>query len=251
MGNIHDIFLDSNPVNDITDKDYQGIYFLINAAKAFSRNIHNGIYIIDYFKQNFLYVSENMTYWYGLSSAEIQKMGHNFYLKYIPENEQKTLLEINKKGFDLFNEIPISERLDYSISYDFHIIHGKELKLINQHYTPIALTRKGHIWLALCIISISTNNSSNCIVTNKSNSTSYYEYSLEKHKWIKKEHAAIKELERNILILSSQGYTMDEIADKLCKSTDTIKACKKILFAKFEVRNIIEALHYAINHNLL
>ena len=61
MGNIHDIFLDSNPVNDITDKDYQGIDFLINAAKAFSRNIHNGIYIIDYFKQNFLYVSENMT----------------------------------------------------------------------------------------------------------------------------------------------------------------------------------------------
>ncbi len=36
------------------------------------------------------------------------------------------LLEINKKGFDLFNEIPITERLDYTISYDFHIVQGRK-----------------------------------------------------------------------------------------------------------------------------
>lgn len=70
----------------------------------------------------------------------------------------------------------------------------------------------------------------------KSGSKSYYEYSLDKHKWIKKEGITLSETERDVLILSAQGYTMNDIADKLCKSIDTIKACKRTLFSKWESR---------------
>lgn len=44
---------------------------------------------------------------------------------------------------------------------------------------------------------------------------------------------------------------MNDIADKLCKSIDTIKACKRGLFSKFGVKNIAEALSYATNYKLL
>lgn len=161
------------------------------------------------------------------------------------------LLEINKKGFELFNEIPFTERFDYTISYDFHIIRGKKLRLVNHNLTPMVLTKDGRIWLALCTISMSARNAPGYIIMKKSGSKSYYEYSLNKHKWIKKEGITLSETERDVLVLSAQGYTMNDIADKLCKSVDTIKACKRALFSKLGVRNIAEALSYATNYKLL
>lgn len=85
----------------------------------------------------------------------------------------------------------------------------------------------------------------------KSGSKSYYEYSLDEHKWIEKEGITLSETERDVLTLSAQGYTMNDIADKLCKSIDTIKACKRGLFSKLGVKNIAEALSYATNYKLL
>lgn len=123
--NVGDFFLVSNSVYNVTDEDYLKINLLVNAAKAFARSTHQCVYIIDYFKKNFLYVSENLAYWCGQTSDKIKDFGYRFYLDYVPEKEQQMLLEINKKGFDLFNEIPFVERLNYTISYDFHIIHGR------------------------------------------------------------------------------------------------------------------------------
>lgn len=249
--NIRDFFLESNSVYNVTEEDYGKINILISAAKAFARSTHQCVYVIDYYKQNFLYVSENLSYWCGQTSDKIKDFGYQLYSDYVPEKDQQMLLEINKKGFELFNEIPLSERLDYTISYNFHIIHGKKLRLVNHHLTPMLLTKEGRIWLALCTIAMASSNTAGCIIFKKPGDKSYYEYSLEKHKWIKKESITLNDTERDVLTLSAQGYTMNDIADKLCKSVDTIKACKRALFSKLGVKNIAEALSYAINYALL
>lgn len=249
--NVGDFFIVSNSVYNITDEDYQKTKLLVNAAKAFARSTYQCVYIIDYFKQNFLYVSNDMAYWCGQAADKIKDFGYQFYLNYIPEDELQMLLEINKKGFDLFNEVPFGERPDYTISYDFHVKNGRNLRLVNHHLTPMVLTKDGRIWLALCTISMSARNTPGHIIMKKSGSKSYFEYSLEKHRWIKKEGITLSETERDVLVLSAQGYTMNEIAGRLCKSVDTIKACKRALFSKLDVRNIVEALSYATNYQLL
>lgn len=66
--NIRDFFLESNSVYNVTDEDYGKINILISAAKAFARSTHQCVYVIDYYKQNFLYVSENLSYWCGQTS---------------------------------------------------------------------------------------------------------------------------------------------------------------------------------------
>ena len=167
------------------------------------------------------------------------------------QNEGYKILSAHQWYSFLFNEIPFTERFDYTISYDFHIIRGKKLRLVNHNLTPMVLTKDGRIWLALCTISMSARNAPGYIIMKKSGSKSYYEYSLDKHKWIKKEGITLSETERDVLVLSAQGYTMNDIADKLCKSVDTIKACKRALFSKLGVRNIAEALSYATNYKLL
>ena len=61
----------------------------------------------------------------------------------------------------------------------------------------------------------------------------------------------ISEGERAVLILSIQGYTMSEIADKICLSPDTIKKYRQRIFEKLDVRNISEAIVAAANNKLL
>ena len=105
--------------------------------------------------------------------------------------------------------------------------------------------------LALCTITQSARNTPGNIIMRMEKSPEYYEYSLTKKTWIKKCDVSLTEIERDILHLSTQGYTMKEIAEKLCKSLDTIKTYKRRLFSKLEVKNITEALSFATNYNLL
>lgn len=249
--NIGDFFLYSNSVRNVTEEDYAKITLLVNAAEAFSRSTYQCVYIIDYFRRNFLYVSENMAYLFGQKASEIKDFGYKLYTDHVPLKDQQMLLEINKKGFDLFNELPVSERMDYSIAYDFHIINGKKQRLVNHTLTPILLTKEGRIWLALCTFALSARNSPGHIIMKKSGSNKFYEFSLDEHKWQYKDAILLNETEREVLILSAQGYTMNEIADRLCKSIDTIKACKRNLFARLGVKNIAEALSYATNYRIL
>ena len=44
---------------------------------------------------------------------------------------------------------------------------------------------------------------------------------------------------------------MNDIADRMCKSVDTIKACKRSIFAKLGVKNIAEALFHVANYQLM
>lgn len=249
--NIEDFFLYSNSVQNVTEEDYAKITLLVNAAEAFARSTYQCVYIIDYFRKNFLYVSENMAYLFGQTAGEIKASGYKLYTDHVPLKDQQMLLEINKKGFDLFNELPVSERTDYSIAYDFHIINGKKQRLVNHTLTPILLTKEGRIWLALCTFALSARNSPGHIIMKKSGSNKYYEFSLDEHKWQYKDAILLNETEREVLIFSAQGYTMNEIADRLCKSIDTIKACKRNLFARLGVKNIAEALSYATNYRIL
>jgi DNA-binding NarL/FixJ family response regulator len=61
----------------------------------------------------------------------------------------------------------------------------------------------------------------------------------------------LTEGEKSVLTLSIQGYTMSEIADRICLSPDTVKKYRQRIFEKLGVRNISEAIAAATNNKLL
>ena len=155
--NIDDFFIPDNEVRMTEELDYTRVVEYIRSAEAFSRSTYQSIYIIDYFKQNFLYVSPNPMFLCGLSPEQMMELGYEFYLKYVPEDEQPLLLELNRAGFAFQNKLPVDERKDWYIQYDFHIINNGHPILINHKLTPIAQTSDGRIWLALCVVSASNH----------------------------------------------------------------------------------------------
>jgi hypothetical protein len=59
MAQIDEFFFDTNRVEGITEADYERVKPYVEAAQAFAQSTYQSIYIIDYFRKNFLYVSDN------------------------------------------------------------------------------------------------------------------------------------------------------------------------------------------------
>jgi len=251
MVRIKDFFIPENVVSDIPEEEYQKISTLIATFDAISRIIYQSLYIIDYNKQNFLHVSNNPLFLCGHTAQEVKEMGYMFYINHVSEQEQIMLTEINTAGFNFFEKIPVNEKIKTTISYDFHLENGRKKTLINHKLTPILLTEEGKIWLAACVVSLSSHSSQGNVVLRIIDHPVFWEYSLVSHHWKENKGITLSEREKDTLLLSAQGYSMNEIADKLCIALDTVRFYKKNIFEKLQVKNIVEALSFATTYKLL
>jgi DNA-binding CsgD family transcriptional regulator len=244
-------FIPENAVGEAEGLDYSQVEPLIRTAEALAQTIYQSVYIIDYLKQGFLYVSDNPLFLCGQTRQEVLDAGYEFYLKHVPKEELDMLREINTAGFRFFNEIPKEERLGVSISYDFHLMAGNRKFLINHKLTPLMLAKDGRVWLAVCVVSYSAQDKPGQIVVRKNNTKIFWHYSMCDHQWHQGECVSLSEEEKAILLLSAQGLKMEEIAERIFKSVDTVKFYKRRLFEKLGARNITEALSFATNYRLI
>jgi len=255
MNRIDDFFIYKNRVDGITEADYERVRPKIEAVAAAARTSNNSIYIIDYHKRNFLYASENPM----LAPVGLKNMGYALYLNYVPEEEQAMLLEINRAGLEEFSRIDVADKMDFVISYDFHFIQNGRSRMVNHRLTPLELNAKEQLWLALCSFTLSprkdfgnvrmwrATESGNGIVGNRD----VREYSLADGKWHDSTPIVLTETEQNLLMMSAQGYTTEEIADRLFRSVDTMKYHRKKLFRKLGVETISEALATVMSSNVM
>ena len=84
---IDDFFIPDNEIRLPEELDYTRVSEYVRSAEAFSRSTYQSVYIIDYFRQNFLYVSPNPMFLCGLSPQQMQDLGYRFYIQYVPEEE--------------------------------------------------------------------------------------------------------------------------------------------------------------------
>ncbi len=252
MANVNDFFYSKNTVNNVSDDDQRQTVDYLEPVKAFARTTYKSIYIIDYEKKGFEYVSDNPLFLCGHTAEEVEQMGYAFYFKYVTKPDLDLLLKINTIGFDFYEKIPVEERKNYTISYDFHLKNNEgKVILINQKLTPLFLTNEGKIWKALCIISLSAEQISGNIKVYKKGDNKIFKYDLEGDFWKTTEKIVLTSRESEILRYSIRGYTINEIAEAIFVSPDTVKFHRRKLFDKLEVVNISEAIAYATNNRLI
>ncbi|HJY13057.1 MAG TPA: hypothetical protein VJ304_09745, partial [Flavobacterium sp.] len=85
--NINSSLLTKNRVEKISEEDRLQQQHYLDVVKSFSRLTYESIYVIDYEKMAFEYVSENPLFLCGHSSAEVLNMGYDFYFKNVPESD--------------------------------------------------------------------------------------------------------------------------------------------------------------------
>ena len=252
MANVNSFFSSNNTVKNVSEKDAAQLANYLEGIAAFARATNRSIYVIDYEKKGFEYVSDNPLFLSGHSAKEVQEMGYEFYFKNVPPEDLELLLKINTVGFEYYERIPIDERKEYTISYDFLLktVEGRPI-LINQKLTPLFLTESGKLWKALCIVSLSTQHDSGNITIQKNGSNSIAVYDLKKNCWKTLDKIELSDREKEIIQYSIRGYAINEIADKLFISPDTVKFHRKKMFEKMDVANIGEAISYATVNKLV
>lgn len=253
MTEVRDFFIQENAIGYIPDEAYNDISCIIEDIDAFSRTTYKSVYVIDCYRHNFLYVSDNPLFLCGMTPDEVREMGYNFYINQVVPEDLSLLLEINIAGFQFLQSIPVDELQDYTLSCDFHIINRfSNIKwLINHQATPLRLTENGKVWLVLCSVSISSGNESGNIIMSENKMKTSWVYNKVAEKWKKMPHPKLKDIEMDVLKLSAMGYTMNEIADKVNRSFDMVKVYRKGLLEKLGVKNIVEAINYAKTHKII
>ena len=247
-----DIFFNSSmKVSNISKEDYARADDYIRALAAMAKIAYGSIYIIDYFTMDFLYVSSNPLFLCGYSPDEIKKQGFSFYNTLVPKDELGLLLKINTLAFRFLISQSIEERESLTISYDFHIINKGNKLLVNHKLTPLIMDINGYAWLAVCYVSISNQDKPGNLEIRKTGQSKFWKYDLNKEQWTSVEEAKLTLGEKEVLLLSAQGKTVDEIARILNRSKDSINSRKKNIFEKLNVRSISEALTFATNFKLI
>ncbi len=225
----------------------------LDVVKAMARLTYQSIYVIDYDRMKFEYVSENPLFLCGHTAQEVTEMSYEFYYSHVPPADLALLDLINNAGFDFYEQIPLTEnRKEYTIYYDFHLIDIRgNCLLVNHKLTPLFLTDDGKIWKALCVVSLSNNRQSGNVMIYKEGVNFVWCYDIEKQIWLTKPKHKLSNRALQILQLYAQGLSIKQIANRLFISPDTVKYHRRKIFEELGVRHVDEALFYATNAKLL
>lgn len=250
--NVNSSLLTKNRIRKISEEDHTQQQDYLEVVKSFARLTYESIYIIDYEKMAFEYVSDNPLFLCGYCSEEVLNMGYEFYFKNVPEKDLELLNLINEAGFNFFSKLPGQEKKQYSITYDFHLINrdGKHI-LINHKLTPLFLTSDEKMWKAICIVSISHHKNTGNVCIHKEGTDETWELNIGNSIWNKSEKLKLTKREIEILLLHAQGLTINQIAEKIFVSSDTVKYYRRRIFARLNVSNMVEALSYAVTNKII
>ena len=241
------LFPEITSITYISSNEQKEEIDVINHVKAFARTTSYGICVLDYLNKDILFLSDSITRLNeiitgchcDLNNIEIQ------------EKDLKLLAEVNASAFKYLYSLPIEERKKYLFSYDINIIYEKN-KNIRFHYnsTPISLTEDGKILYIICLISPTAGNTRQNFRIKKQHAHYYLEYNFQKHKWEEQQCVLLTQTERQVLLLSTSGFTMHAIANIIYRSLDSIRTYKRAIFSKLKVKRITEAIAYINNYNM-
>ena len=113
------------------------------------------------------------------------------------------------------------------------------------------MTDSGKIWKAICMVSLSAERQAGNIKIYKKGNNRIFKYNIDGDFWKADEKIKLSSREIEILQLSTRGFTINEIAESIYVSPDTVKFHRRKLFDKLDVTNISEAIMYATNNKLI
>ena len=246
-----DFFPEEYCVSGITDDDYRKVKRKLSGElDMLSRVTNCGYYVVDYFKNNFLYVSENIAYWCGQPSDKVREMGFELFNGFVPDGDLAKLIEIHNEWIRQLMTMPIDDWSDTSLIFDFRFQGEKSYRMVNQKVTPYTI-RNGKIWLELCILSLSSEEQNQFVVMKKRKADWFYEYSLKKHTWCRRILKTLTASENEVFLLSVRGFACKQIADMLGRSEETIKIQRKAILKRLGVSSFASVAVHAVNYDLL
>lgn len=236
----------------IVNSDYKN--GLLDGLKSIARLTYRGIYVLDCIDGSFEYVSHNPIFLCGKTPDELQgKKFRLFFDEKVKEDDKEFMNEIFPLAFDFYKELPMEEnKYDYTLSYDFHMKSIDEYYvLVNHKLTPIEIGENNVLKKVVCLASISPNEKTGNLIAYKKESNELWKYDIKSKHWIKTKKQQLSSKEKFLLHLCAKGKSSKEIAEQMSISVETVKFHRKKVIEKLGVKNIVEAISYAMVYKLI
>lgn len=225
----------------------------------FIDRIPHGIGILDYQTQQYLYVSDEVSKIFtGYKKEDLLQNGFQLWMSKIiyPDDRYILYTRIFPKILENLHCMTPEEIHQCKFSYNYRIRHksGKEVKIL-QNLVVLETDEKNNPLLALITITdITQYKTNNAII-----------FTITKYNEVKGETIACLESfvvssenarritvrENEIIRCIAKGLSTPEIASRLFISEHTVKAHRKNIFEKTEVKNSGELVNYAYANGLI
>lgn len=231
---------------------YKKFDYVFKLLDSMDDIIHHNAYIIDYCKQSFIYITRQSLFLCGYTEEEVMEWGYEFYAKIMSPEDLVKLIEINDVGFEFFYDIPIERRKDSSISYDL-VLHKKDGSTfcVNHQLKPFLFTDDGNIWMAICCLRPSHNNSMGNVMCYFRDAGERFNYSFETKEWKSLTPILLSDAERLIVMETNKGAIEKELANRLGCSRNNVQYYKNQILKKTGKSNIREAIIYLYANGII
>lgn len=163
------------------------------------------------------------------------------------------LFKLNEVGFNFFNGLKKERRNEAIISYDFRLKHkdNNSLLMINHKLTPLFLHEDGNIWMAICLVTLSTIKTPGNVHIFMKDDHTRHNFDIDINVFVPASIHKLTQREKEVLRYTAIGKTMEQISEILRISESTIKNHKTKIFEKLHANNAAEAVFYASTQNLI
>ena len=216
------------------------------SLRAVSNFFDDSLYVVDFKRRIFHFVSENGIFLCDRSPKEVLNLGYAYYPKLIHQEDYQMAKRIHKEIVRYFSH-PAS--LNDLIFVKFSLRLHKDSGLMMQHkVTPVIVDNQAR--LAICTVNYTKDKPGNLYAYHR-NTDVYYRYSLKSGRWKQEPVINLKLREKKILELSKAGITRKEIADLLGISLNTLRNNETVIYNKLNVRTREQAGRFASDNRLI
>jgi DNA-binding CsgD family transcriptional regulator len=231
----------------VTEDDYLKFETNLNLLKRLSE-VENSIFsVLDLKTGNYLLKSSRFTSLLGYSGLEDPESDDlELFHGIIHPEDLPFVLDTEYEAFFFYKNLPVSEKKDYKLVYDFRVksIKGVYMRIMHQ-FVILEQDRSGKSWLALLVTDIlsevATDDKPQRRMLNIRTGKLYFFHEDEKSTSGK----LLTKRETEVMGLIAQGFDSQNISDKLFISVNTVNNHRQNILSKTRSANTTQALLYA------
>jgi DNA-binding NarL/FixJ family response regulator len=214
------------------------------------------IYVIDFKKRCFSYVSNHDLFLYGHSKSEVLRLGYDFYSEIVHKDDLPQLAKMHQeilKCLCIPDNVNDDDIFYFSCTFRVknYMHKGKRPKYLMVYQKLIPKFVNNEIRYGICLLTSSVVKNTGNLRLYYKNNPYFDKYSFITKKWEKQNIEYLTEQEAKIFILVKQGKILKEIADEINISYKTLQSIIALFYKDFKMHNIEEATIYITNHLML
>jgi DNA-binding NarL/FixJ family response regulator len=246
----------------------QEINNIVTMFDALASICRGSVYIIDFQKKCFRYISNHDLFLCGHSVDEVMQLGYRFYSEIVHPDDILLLKKIFRKILKVGHHTKQQNDMHYfsfMIRSKIYPQQRKQPDYLMTYHKLIPIFADGQIQSGICLITCSATSITSAAEKNSKNlnissdnlmlyykdNNRFDKYFFKTRKWKTYKIEHLTRDEKIILILAMNGENNKSLAERLCTSYDNLQHKLTKLYRKLGVKTMRQALIYSINHSLL